>query len=147
MLYFWIAIIFGTLLLEIGHPSLFLFLSFSLGATAGLLADFASFDLITQILIFIITTLICILILRNVSYTLSKKETHTNMQALIGLRGVVIKEIAPNKAGQIKVNGEVWSARTKGNSTLGLNSYVLIERISGSHAFVTSIPFNMKESS
>ena len=40
-------------------------------------------------------------------------NTKTNVDKLVGQEGIVIKAIAVNQAGQVKVDGEVWRAKAK----------------------------------
>jgi membrane protein implicated in regulation of membrane protease activity len=53
----------------------------------------------------------------------------TNADSLIGETGHVVKKIAADKAGQIKVDGEVW--RAEADTDIAENKDVIIESISG----------------
>lgn len=139
MMYLWLAIALGTLMLEIGHPGLFLFLSFALGAGSAALAAFFAFSLTTQIIFFIVYTIISILVLQQLAHLLHHKEIPTNAQALQGKCGIVIKHIAAHAPGQVKVNGEIWTARSYDARSFEPNTHVLIVRVLGSHVIVTGL--------
>lgn len=54
---------------------------------------------------------------------------HTNVDALIGKRAIVIKRIDSNTVGQIKIEGEIWRAQS--NEELLEGEGVIIKSISG----------------
>lgn len=60
---------------------------------------------------------------------LSIVTTATNVDALIGKKAVVIKEIHPNKTGQVKVEGEIWRAESENLRSIGAE--VSIVSVSG----------------
>lgn len=56
--------------------------------------------------------------------------THlTNVDALVGEKGIVIKEITPKKSGQVKIKGETW--RAESNEIIPETKQVVVESISG----------------
>lgn len=65
---------------------------------------------------------------------LTVQTKHTNIESLIGKRGVVTKAIKFHKAGQVRVGTEVW--RAVSNKTLVAETEVLIDKISGVTAHV-----------
>lgn len=54
---------------------------------------------------------------------------NTNIDAIVGKTGIVIKKIGPNDVGQVKVNGEVWRAQASRDIEPGAN--VVIHSVSG----------------
>lgn len=57
------------------------------------------------------------------------KTTSTNIDRLIERRGIVIKEITPQEAGQVKLDGEVWRARS--DKFLSVGTEVVVISVSG----------------
>lgn len=53
----------------------------------------------------------------------------TNVDAIIGKKGMVIKKITSQKPGQVKVEGEIWRASADKNIEEGTE--VMIESVSG----------------
>lgn len=62
----------------------------------------------------------------------------TNIYALIGKHGLVILPLIPEKMGQIKIDGEIWSARLlKGiNQEIPAGALVEIVQVIGCHCVV-----------
>lgn len=57
------------------------------------------------------------------------KTKATNVDALIGKKGIVLKSITPQKTGQVKVEGETW--RAEADSTIDEQAQVVVESVSG----------------
>lgn len=79
-----------------------------------MLLSFTGMPLWAQILIFILlSTLSLIFIYPWAKNKLKLGKTKTNYEAVIGKIGIVIMDIDNMKAvGQVKVDGQVWTART-----------------------------------
>ncbi|MCV2393332.1 NfeD family protein [Actinotalea sp. M2MS4P-6] len=60
----------------------------------------------------------------------------TNAAALVGKIGVVLSEVT-ERAGRIKLSGEVWSARTENDEVVTVGDEVRVLRIMGATALVT----------
>jgi len=144
MFYLWLAIMLATLLLEMGHPGLFFFLSFACGSGAAALTAYLEWSLTSQIILFLLVTVLNIVFLKKIAHKLHHPETRTNMQALIGNHALVIKTITPMVPGQVKINGEIWTARSI-NHTFEIDSTVIVSRVIGSHVIVTPLPFDRKD--
>ena len=68
---------------------------------------------------------------------LSNGTPKTNAFSIIGKKALVIKNIdSINKSGQIKVNGEVWSAIGKNDDTIEKGTEVEVVSINGVKAVV-----------
>jgi len=145
MIYLWLAITIGTLLLELGHPGLFLFLSFACGAGMACFAAFCQVSVAGQIAVFISVTGISLFLLRQWIHSLHHKEVPFNGAALQGKSGLVIKHIAPYVPGQVKINGEIWAARTHDTCSFEPNTHVMVVRVSGSHVIVTALQTPRKD--
>lgn len=79
----------------------------------------------------IILSFIYILILRKfIQNKLSIETKTTNIDSLINKKGVVVKKIGPHKAGQVKIEGEIWRAVTE-NEKIDIGQEVVIKSISG----------------
>ncbi|HBQ85474.1 MAG TPA: hypothetical protein DD811_03200 [Syntrophomonas sp.] len=86
-----------------------------LALSAVLVAAGVSFkwlpSLEAQLLTFAFFTLIFIIFTRPLVLKFIKtNDTISNVNALIGQHGIVISKIAPLQYGQVKVNGEIWTA-------------------------------------
>lgn len=120
------------------------FLVFWLGI-AALITMFVSFftdDLIIQSAVFLISSTILIIATKPLvkKFINSKDNTVTNAYSIIGKHGIVKQEIDNSKnIGQIKVNGEVWTAINTVDEIIQKNSKVEIIKIDGVKAVVQVI--------
>lgn len=121
------------------------FLVFWLGI-AGLITMCVSFftnDLMIQASIFVILSTILILATKPfVNKFVNKKENteKTNAFSIIGKTAIVIKDIdSINGVGQIKVDGEVWSAEGINSSNIEKGTKVEVKEIDGVRAIVAPI--------
>ena len=141
--FYWLIISFVLLLFEIGHPGLFFFSAFSIGALSAAFASLWFYSWVVQCCIFLAATLCALVILRYwVTHYVHKGQEHyhSNVYALIGKRAVVTMEITTNNPGKVKVDGEVWVARlTNADESIGVGSLVEIVGSSGSHLKVKTV--------
>ena len=86
-----------------------------------------------QIGVFIVSTTLLVIFLRPVFAKLFKtKDLPTNSDSLIGKTGIVLKEIVgPDNIGQIKVQGEIWSAISREKKTFKADETVIVDSIDG----------------
>lgn len=66
---------------------------------------------------------------RFIRKELSIKTQATNVDALMGKKGIVVKQIIPAQAGQVKVDGEIW--RAEADKTIDKGKTITIESVSG----------------
>lgn len=111
IVWIWLATFVVFLILEVLTPSM-LFIGFSLSAlVSGVFAYFFPESYYWQIGIFIVVSAILLPLTRKMAKKITKESPQiTNVDAIIGKVGLVIKSIDPDKAGQIEVNGEIWRA-------------------------------------
>ena len=121
------------------------FLVFWLGVS-GLITMCVSFftdNLIIQASVFVIFSAILILATKPfVKKFVDKKVSNeqTNAFSIIGKKAIVIKDIdSINGSGQIKVDGEVWSAEGINGSNIEKGTEVEITKIDGVRAIVSPL--------
>ena len=121
------------------------FLVFWLGVS-GLITMCVSFftdNLIIQASVFVIFSAILILVTKPfVKKFVNKKVSNeqTNAFSIIGKKAIVIKAIdSINGLGQIKVDGEVWSAEGINGSNIEKGTEVEITKIDGVRAIVSPL--------
>jgi len=135
-LFFWLIIAIIAALFEIGHPGLFYFLSFSIGACITALSCAWVCHITLQVYIFIAATTCSCILLRHLlaHYITANLHYRSNMHALIGKHATVIKAINPAQVGSVKVGGEVWAARALDDTTtIQIGERVIITQVSGAH--------------
>ena len=116
------------------------FLVFWLGVAAllAMLISFLTDSIILQTTVFVISSALLIFATRPLVDKITKKDTvPTNVYSIVGKRGIVIEDIdwATGK-GQIKSEGEVWSAKTNEHINIPKGTEVEIESIDGVKVFV-----------
>ena len=127
------------------------FLTFWLGI-ASLLAMVVSFftaNIVIQTSVFVIFSILLILATKPLVNKFAKNDdVSTNVYSLIGKKAIVTEEIDWHTGkGQIKVDGEIWSAKTKEEIDIPKDSEVIIEEIDGVKAFVRSVNSSVSASS
>jgi len=138
--FFWLIVSLFFLLFEMGHPGLFFFLSFSSGALLSFIASFFSNSLPMQSALFLVGTVVSFFVLRRwVKKTKYLPHQKTNVYALHGKRGMVIRKIVPPESGQVNVSGEVWSARSINDVAIDADQQIEVISVSGSHLVVKEI--------
>ena len=74
----------------------------------------------------------------------NKDNTKMNNNAMIGKKGIVIKEISPlEETGQVKVAGELWSAITTNDEKIQINEIVKVMKVDGVKLVVTKTNENV----
>lgn len=97
----------------------------ALGQSLGWLITLES-----QLLVFALFTLIFIVFTRPLVLRFVKtNDTVSNVKALIGQHGITVSEIEPLHYGQVKVNGEIWTAVS--DQQIEVNTRVVVNGIDG----------------
>ena len=111
----------------------FLIFWFGIGALFAMIVSFFTTNIIIQTTVFLITSTIFILATKPlVKKFVDVKKTNTNVFSIIGKKALVIKDIDPiHSSGQIKLNGEVWSAETENDEIIKEGSEVEVLKING----------------
>ena len=66
-------------------------------------------------------------------------DVHTNAYSIIGKKGLVISDIDPiSGKGQVKVDNEVWSAKTNGSNVIPKDTLITVTAIEGVKAIVSA---------
>ena len=119
----------------------FLVFWFGVGALLAMVTSFFTTSIILQTVIFVISSTILILVTKPfVKKFVDIKTTNTNAYSIIGKNALVIKEIDPiHSTGQIKVDGEVWSAESQNSEVIPKGSEVKVIAIEGVKAIVKPV--------
>ena len=126
----------------------FLIFWFGIGALFAMIVSFFTTNIIIQTTVFLITSTIFILATKPlVKKFVNVKKTNTNVFSIIGKKALVIKDIDPiHSSGQIKLNGEVWSAETENDEIIKEGSEVEVLKINGVKAIVKLVESEKVES-
>ena len=126
----------------------FLIFWFGIGALIAMIVSFFTSNIIIQTTIFVISSTILIFATKPfVKKFADVKKTNTNVYSIIGKKALVIKTIDPiHSVGQIKINGEVWTAESENNQVIDEGSEVEILEIKGVKAIVKLVDSEKVES-
>ena len=124
-----VAIICGAIeIFTAGFWFLWLALAAFLVAIGGSLGWLATLE--SQLLIFALFTLLFIIFTRPlVLRFIESNDTVSNVKALIGQHGIVTSQIDPIHFGQVKVNGEIWTAIS--SREIEVNTRIVVTGIDG----------------
>ncbi len=92
-----------------------------------------------QATIFVVLSVVLLFLTRPfVNRVLVKKTIATNADRIIGMVGIVVKEINTiDNSGQIKVMGQIWSAKTDDGTDIQEGKHVIIKSLDGVKAVVS----------
>ena len=138
----WLILCGVFLIIEIFTTTFLMFWP-GIGAFLAFLTSLITDNQVIQIGVFTITSILMIIFMKPLVKKLFKnnEDTVMNSNSLIGKTGIVIKEINTLEGkGQVKVNGELWSAFTEDeNLIINEGEKVTIESINGVRLKVKSL--------
>lgn len=112
----------------------FLVFWFGIGALITMIISFFVPNVYIQSAIFVITSTLLIFLTKPFVNKFLSTDTSvaTNAYSIIGRTGIVTKEInSIHGTGQVKIGGEVWSAKVKTDETIPVDTEVKVIEIDG----------------
>lgn len=105
---------------------------FALGAVVALLISLLKLPIYLQIAIFLVVTLLMLVYTRPVAQKyLRIGSSKTNVTALLGETGIVLKRIDTYNLGQVKVKGQIWTAKSESGQDISRGDEVEIVAVEG----------------
>ena len=116
----------------------FLLFWLSIASLIAMVVSFFTSNVIIQMTVFVISSGLLIFATKPLVKKLAKKDSvSTNVYSIIGKTAIVIEDIDwASGTGQIKCEGEVWSAKTDEQVYIPTGSEVEIVSIEGVKAYV-----------
>lgn len=139
MYFLWLIISVAFAILERCIKKPFL-ITFSIGAFVSFITSlFTSRLLIQFALFFIVSFILLIFLIRRFPFS-HQMPIPPNIDALIGQKGIVLETIPASTygVGQVKLDGEKWSAITLEETPIQKGSSVIIQEIRGLRLVVSS---------
>ena len=127
----------------------FLVFWLGIGALLAMVTSFLTDSILIQVIVFVITSILLLIFTRPLVNKFVKvpKEVKTNAYSIIGKKGIVISAINNIEgSGQIKIDGEVWSAKSANDDNIAKDTEVEIIEIDGVKAVVKKITENSTSS-
>lgn len=138
MVYFWVALIVAFLIIEALTTQL-VTIWFAVGAGAALVSQLLHAPEWMQWVVFIVVSAALVAVTRPLAKRMKKKIQATNVDALIGKTALVLEYI-DNTAGkgQVKLDGNVWSARSVDGKKIPEGEEVVVLSVEGVKLMVQS---------
>ncbi len=109
MFYIWfiVALVLGILeLITTNLVSIWFVISALMSMVVSLFTD----SLIIQIGVFTIVGILLMPISKKIYKKIKSNNTKTNIDRIIGMKGIVTEDITKDNIGEVKVDGKIWSA-------------------------------------
>ena len=127
----------------------FLIFWLAIGALFAMVVSFFTDKIIIQTAVFVISSTILIFATKPFvkKFAKGKSNFKSNVYSIIGDTGIVTKNIdSINGTGQVKINGELWSAVGKDDIDIEKGTEVKIVEVKGVKAVVAPIKISSKNS-
>lgn len=133
---FWV-ILSGLFLILESITAGFLVFWFSIGSVFAMIVSFFTDSIVVQVTTFIISSTILIFATRKFVNIIFKHDKPAVVNSFINKTGKVTVDINPlDCEGQVKVEGETWSAISEDNQPIKKDTEIIITKISGVKAVV-----------
>ena len=119
----------------------FLVFWLSIGALLSMVVSFFTDNIIIQTAVFVVSSTILIFATKPFVKKFAKtKDVKTNAYSIIGQNGIVISDIdSINSKGQVKIDGETWSAVGKNDVDIPKGTEIEVIEIKGVKAIVKPV--------
>ena len=134
---FWLVVLIACLIIEAVTTQV-VTLWFAAGSIGALLAANAGLSWAGQFGIFLVLSFVLLLLLRPLLRgVLRPQRDRTNADRILGQEAVVVQAIDNrNGTGQIRLMGQIWTARSIHNEQIAEGETVVVREISGVKAMV-----------
>lgn len=139
MIWVWLAVVCASLIFEFASASM-TSVWFAVGALVSLILSACKVDILWQVVVFVLVSLIFLLSFRRLALKfLFKNNTEkTNASSLVGKEYILLSEISPLNVGMVKVDGVQWSCIcTDQTATVSTGTVVVIKEIKGNKLVVS----------
>lgn len=137
---FWLIVAGIFFIVEIATTG-FLIFWLGIGALLAMITSFITNSIVAQTIVFVVTSCILIPLTKPLADKFTNKKTvATNSYSLINKHGIVTMDINPIEAtGQVKVNGEIWSAKSQDESIIPQGTEIEVLDIDGVKLIVSPV--------
>lgn len=126
MFYTWLAVVILLAIVEMASVGLICIWFVASGLLAMIISLFTD-NIYIQFTVFALGGIILLLLTRKITKKLVPKKENTNIDRIVGMKGIVVEKITKKTPGSVKVDGKVWTAIA--NETISENSEVKILEI------------------
>ena len=138
----WIVVIIAAIVIEVSTVAL-TSVWFALGGIVSLILAIFDVGFLWQMLSFIGISTIALIATRPIAKKMNTKDViYTNSDKIIQMGGGVTKEIPAGEIGEIRVNSEVWRAKSLETETLHIGEKVIVNNLDGNKVIVSRVNKN-----
>lgn len=140
MIWVWIAVMAAAIIVESLSAQL-VSIWFALGGFVSLILSLFDVSVTIQVAVFFAVSIAALIVLLPFARKLLNKKEHvkTNADRYIGQTGIVTQNISNIDAcGQVKVDNQIWSARSENGNNISEGTKVKILKIEGVKLIVAS---------
>lgn len=135
--FIWLIIIIFLAFLEVITINL-VTIWFVISGLVSLITSLFIDDFVIQFAIFVLLGILLLILTRpSLKRLTSFRKQNTNIDRIINMKGIVVKEILKNKTGEVKVDGKYWTAYA--NDEIKVDSIVKILEIDGTKLKVEKV--------
>lgn len=141
MIYIWLGVLILSIIVEAATTSL-VSIWFAGGALIAMILSIPSIiPFWVEIIAFVIVSIVLMICFRSLSLKLLKRSTtRSNIDEIIGSKGVIIKKVTPIERGEVKINDIVWTAMSyQENETIEVDTVVEVCALKGNKLYVKPI--------
>lgn len=129
MVWIWLGIVIGLILIECATVNLVSIWFIASGIVSMILSIFVD-NYFIQFLVFVVLGTVLLVTTREyLVKLLANKRQKTNLDRVIGMIAIVTEEIKKNKPGEVKVDGKRWTAIS--DKSIKIDSTVKVLEIQG----------------
>ncbi|MBR6801876.1 MAG: NfeD family protein [Eubacteriaceae bacterium] len=129
----WILAMISLIVIEISTVGLYC-VWFAFGALAGLVLAMMNLPTYLQLITFaVVSALLFFFVRPKMEHKINVSTIKTNTDALIGEVGLAVTDIKDLEGGQVKINGQMWSAKLSDccEKTIPQGSKIVVREVKG----------------
>lgn len=137
----WLILAGIFIIFEMIVPTDFLIFWVGIGAIITAICSIFIDNISIQIAIFCVSSILLLFCTKPFVKRAFKNsiDLHTNAQSIIGKSGIVIADIDPiHGKGQVKIENEIWSAKTTNQEKIPKDTLIMVTAIDGVKAIVST---------
>lgn len=135
----WSVIVIAAIIIEVSTVAL-TSIWFALGGLIALIMAIFNVDFVWQLLAFTGVSIISLLATRPIAKKMNTKDViHTNADKIIQMIGVVTTTIPAGEIGEIRVNSELWRAKSADEEPIEVGEKVIVNGLDGNKVIVSRI--------
>lgn len=135
----WSVVIVAAILIEISTITL-TSIWFALGSVVALVLAIFEVDFLWQLLSFVGVSAVALIATRPIAKRMNTKDViHTNADKIIQMVGIVTKTIPAGEVGEVRVNSEVWRAKSMDLEDIEVGEKIIVNSLDGNKVVVSRI--------